>query len=307
MTERIIRVFPRRTKATPTDKLVVVNRKPTLWDMGQADKIHVSVTFEWDIQKAQRLAEAWEVVAPVEIGGPALGTPSGDFTPGMYLAHGYTITSRGCPWKCPACKVPLREGALRLLPIRDGWDILDNNLLACPDHHILAVFSMLARQPHKPKFTGGLEAARLKPWHIDHLLKLKPETLWMAYDSPDDLTPLTAAVTLLKESGLVGPHKTKRAGAYVLMGRGGDSPTEAEKRLQRVISMGIKTQAMLFDNGRECRAEDMKAWYYLRQKYTNAASVGAMIAQTWKLQTVADTRETESATIPTAPTANLVP
>jgi hypothetical protein len=276
-----IRVFPRKTNATPDDPLAIVGRAPTLWD--KADNVLVSVTFDWDREKAERLADAWRVVAPVEIGGPAMGTHAGDFEPGVFLAHGYTITSRGCPWKCEACLVPKREGALRLLPIRDGWDVLDNNLLACPREHVEAVFAMLARQPHRPKFTGGLEAARLRQWHVDAFLRLKPEALWMAYDSDDDWEPLVSAVRMLAEAGIVGPRRMKRTGAYVLIGRRGDTPAAAQSRLDSVIRLGIKTQAMLFDNGRECRPEDMKRWWALRKKYTNAAEVGAMVAQTWSM------------------------
>lgn len=276
---KVLRVFPRKTHATPDDALAVIGRPPTLWD--EADKVQVSVTFDWDREKAARLAEAWEVVAPVEIGGPAMGTIPGEFEPGQFLKHGYTITSRGCPWKCEACLVPKREGALRLLTIREGWDILDNNLLACPREHVEAVFKMLSRQPHRPKFTGGLESARLRSWHIDAFLRLKPETLWMAYDNAEDWEPLTDAVRMLTDAGIVGPHRTKRTGAYVLMGRWGDTPDAAEARLLSVIRLGIKTQAMLFDNGRECNPGDMKRWWALRKKYTDAREVGAMVAATW--------------------------
>ena len=277
---KILRIFPRKTHATPDDELAIVGRDPTLWDA--ADKVLVSVTFDWDKEKSLQLADAWQVVAPVEIGGPAMGTIPGEFVPGQFLKRGYTITSRGCPWKCEACLVPKREGALRLLPIRDGWDVLDNNLLACPRSHIEAVFEMLSRQPHRPKFTGGLESARLRPWHIDAFLHLKPETLWMAYDSAEDWDPLVDAVKMLDEAGIVGAHRTKRTGAYVLMGRRGDTPDAAEARLLSVIRLGIKTQAMLFDNGRECRKEDMPRWWALRKKYTDARSVGAMVAASWQ-------------------------
>ena len=277
---KTLRVFPRKTKATPDDEFVVIDRLPTLWD--EADAIHISVSFDWDVEKALRLADAWKVVAPVELGGPAMGSIPGEFTPGMYLKHGYTITSRGCPWNCDFCLVPKREGKLRLLTIKPGWDVLDNNLLACPRNHIEAVFAMLKTQSHPVKFTGGLEAGLLRSWHVDELLKLKPDTLWLAYDSPDDWEPLLAATKLLKDAGIVWPHRRKRAGAYVLMGRHYDTPDDAERRLLQVINLGLKTQAILFDNGHECKPEDMPRWWDLRKKYTDSISVGAMIAATWK-------------------------
>lgn len=159
MKKRIIRVFPTKTNATPTDELVRIRETPSFFD--EADEVHVSVTFTWDIPIAEWLAKQWEPVATVKIGGPAYNEPGGDFIPGMYMKHGYVITSRGCPNRCWFCAVPKREGGmLRELPVTDGWILTDDNLLACSPGHIDEVFAMLARQPHKPQFTGGLEAAR---------------------------------------------------------------------------------------------------------------------------------------------------
>ena len=125
--KRIIRVFPRRTNATPTDELVRVRTTPSLFD--EADEVHISVAFTWDIKYAEWLANQWKIVAPVKMGGPAFNERGGDFTPGMYMKKGYVITSRGCNNKCWFCSVPKREGGLRELPITDGWIVTDDNLL----------------------------------------------------------------------------------------------------------------------------------------------------------------------------------
>lgn len=115
-------------------------RQPTSWYVSaetpsffdEADEVHVSVTFTWDIPIAEWLAKQWEPVATVKIGGPAYNEPGGDFIPGMYMRHGYVITSRGCPNRCWFCAVPKREGGmLRELPVTDGWILTDDNLLAC--------------------------------------------------------------------------------------------------------------------------------------------------------------------------------
>lgn len=280
--KRILRVFPRLVKAaTPDDDLAVVGREPELADYGRCDEVHVSVTFDWDKPKGERLAEAWQVLGvPVKLGGPAYLSEAGEFTPGMYLKKGYTITSRGCPNKCDFCKVPEREGALRMLPIRDGWNVLDNNLLACPMDHQRAVFDMLDRQCRPVRFTGGIEAARFTNWHLNRMCGMKIESMWMAYDYPADYEPLMDAVAMMQGT-LVRPHKSKVVGAYVLMGRRGDTPEAAEKRLRSVIALGIKTQAMLFDNGAQCKPEDMKHWWALRKKFTDAREVGKMVAETW--------------------------
>jgi len=75
----IIRVFPHKTNATPNDELVFIG-DPTMF--AEADEVHISVTFSWDIPEAERLEKEWRYVAPVKIGGPALGQRGELFTPG---------------------------------------------------------------------------------------------------------------------------------------------------------------------------------------------------------------------------------
>jgi len=239
---RIIRVFPRYIKnATPTDNLAYVG-SPDMF--AEADEVHISVTFTYDLPEAERLEKEWRHVAPVKIGGPATGQPGGDFIPGMYLKQGYVITSRGYPNRCWFCSVWRREGeAVRELPIKDGWNILDDNLLACSDSHILAVFSMLARQKRRPMFTGGLEAARLKPWHVRELAQLNPKELFFAYDTPNDREPLYEAGKLLNEAGFKTCHPLR---AYVLVGYPGDTFEKAVERFKDCRKAGFLPMAMLY-------------------------------------------------------------
>ena len=111
-------------------------------------------------------------------------------------------------------QVPKREGyKLRELPITDGWNVLDDNLLACSDAHIQAVFDMLGKQPERPTFKGGLEARLLRPWHVDLLRKVKAKRMYFAYDTPDDYEPLVQAGRLLREGGI--SQASHRAACYV--------------------------------------------------------------------------------------------
>ncbi|GHU13968.1 hypothetical protein FACS1894161_4360 [Spirochaetia bacterium] len=238
---KIIRVFPRRTNATPIDEMAFVGM-PSMF--AEADEVHISVTFSWDLPEAERLEKEWQGIAPVKIGGPATGQRGEEFIPGLYLKDGYTITSRGCPNKCWFCLVPKREGPLRELPIRDGWNILDDNLLACSDSHILEVMSMVKRQTKRPHFTGGLEAARLKLWHVQELLKVKPKELFFANDGPEDREPLFEAGKLLLTNGFNRPSNTLRA--YVLIGYPKDTIDAAEHRMYETMQAGFLPMAMLY-------------------------------------------------------------
>lgn len=240
----IARVFPRRTNATPIDELAFTS-EPGLFPP-DVDEVHVSVSFTYDIQEAERLAYQWETVAPVRVGGPAIGTRADQFIPGMYIKDGYTITSRGCPNRCWFCSVWKRDGDVRELEIKDGWNVLDDNLLACSEQHIRLVFEMLKRQPQKAEFTGGLEAARLKPWHVDLLAELKPKQMFFAYDTPDDLEPLMVAGDMLKEVGFtVSSHRLR---CYVLIGYPNDTTSNAERRLRESAHAGFFPMAMLWRN-----------------------------------------------------------
>jgi len=243
MGQKIIRVFPRKTRGTPTDALAVVDRAPELFD--EADAVHVSVAFTYDLARAEELARQWRFVAPVSIGGPATGQRSEEFEPGVYLRRGYTITSRGCPNRCWFCSVWRREGeAVRTLPIRDGWNVLDDNLLACPDDHIRAVFAMLDRQQQAPQFTGGLEAKRLKRWHAEELRKIHPKQMFFAYDTADDLEPLQEAGRMLLAQGFTTASHVLRC--YVLCGWPKDTMQKAEERMMQAINAGFTPMAMLW-------------------------------------------------------------
>ena len=105
-------------------------------------------------------------VAPVKVGGVAYGDRGEDFVPGRYVKPGYVFTSRGCPRRCWFCSVWKRDPVPRLLPVTDGWNILDDNLLACPRGHVEAVFAMLRRQKRRMEFTGGLEALALEDYQV---------------------------------------------------------------------------------------------------------------------------------------------
>jgi hypothetical protein len=240
---KIARVFPRRTKATPTDELAFVGMPPTMFPP-EVDEVHVSVAFTWDIPKAEKMAYQWEQIAPVRIGGPAYGVAGGEFIPGRYLREGYTITSRGCPNKCWFCSVWKREPKLIELPIHDGWNILDDNILACSESHIRAVFAMLKRQRKKSEFTGGLEAAILKDWHIDLISDLRPKQMFFAYDTADDYEPLVVAAEKLTSCGFTRNHLR----CYVLIGYPKDNFESAENRLRKVLEIGIFPYAMLWRN-----------------------------------------------------------
>lgn len=267
------RVFPRRTNATPDDQNAFVGDPPLLLPL-EADSVEISVTFTWDLPEAERLAKEWSVVAPVEIGGPATGAPGDDFVPGKYLKSGYVITSRGCRNRCWFCSVWKREGNIRELPITEGYNVLDDNLLACSRKHISDVFLMLYRQAQgRVQFTGGLEAALLKPWHVEQMRVIHPKQMFFAYDTPEDLEPLQEAGKLLKSGGF---KITNPLRAYVLVGYPRDTFEAAEKRLFETIDAGFMPMAMLYRNDQN---ETDGQWRKFQKEWARPAIINTKIKE----------------------------
>ena len=223
-------------------------------------------------QEAEKLAEAWSRYGNVKIGGPATGMLGETFTPGLYLKHGYTITSCGCHNHCWFCSVPKREGSLRELPITDDWILLDDNILACSKQYIIAVFDMLKRQKQRPEFRGGIEAKLLQSWHIDLFQQVKPKQIFFVYDTPDDLPPLEHATHLFKEASY-GNRNILRC--YVHIGYPGDSFDFTTKRLATEKALGFCPMAMLYRRTeyRDFKGDTTQEWCRAQRSWARPAAI----------------------------------
>lgn len=235
----MIRVFPRKTKWTPTDELAFIGDPPLFRPPGEI--IYISIAFTWDRTEGYRLASAWRQFYPtVFLDGPALNSKGGEFEPGQFVKEGVTITSRGCPRKCLWCFVPQREGKIRELDIKPGNDIADNNLLACSRDHIERVFEMLKGQ-REIKFSGGLDSRLLEQWHVDLMKQVALRFAWFACDYPGAESQLEKVADLMSDF----PHQKKRC--YVLVGHDREeTPLIAETRCQKIYNLGFDPFAMLY-------------------------------------------------------------
>jgi hypothetical protein len=243
----MIRVFPRRTRWTPTDKLAFVGDPPLFRPPEQPVK--VSCVFSWDIPEAERLYRAWSnYYSDVDLGGPAFDDNGGEFIPGRFVKRGATITSRGCSKECKWCLVPKREGLIRELPIIDGWDVIDNNLLACSQGHIERVFDMLRRQPEPIKFSGGLDAEMFNDTHVVLLRSIRLKYAWFACDH------IGAIERLEKVADLMADFSREKKRCYVLIGFDGESLKQAERRLETVFNLGFLP--MSWSTGEQMQREE---------------------------------------------------
>lgn len=274
---RVARVFPRKTTASPEDSLAFFGPPPIGLEVNE---VHISTTFTYDKKVVDWLYEQWKNISPVcKVGGPAMDDPGNNFIPGRYLKKGYVITSRGCPNNCWFCSVPKREGGIRELPITKGWNLLDSNILACSDIHIKKVFQMLKSTP-KPKgqsiqLTGGLEAKILTNTHVDLLWTLRPAQMFFAYDTPDDLEPLIEAGKKLRYANFTRFHLR----CYVLIGYPKDTLEQAEKRLIQTWDAGFLPMAMLWKSE---VGKESKEWRKFQRTWARPAATKQRIKKLWE-------------------------
>lgn len=268
---KIARVFPTKTKMCPDDKDAYFG-PPNIFTPRDYDEVHISVTFTWDIPKIDKIVRQWHGYAKkIRVHGPALDNAGRLFEPGMYLKHGVTITSRGCPKKCSFCFVPEREGGIRELKIRSGHIIQDNNLLACSKSHIRKVFEMLRHQK-RIDFSGGLESSRITDKIIKELRGLKIHQLWLSYDHPGAVRPLKKAVEKLSRC-----FSQRQIRCYVMIGYKGDTIDEAESRLLEAWDMGTLPFAMRYrqdsDHWEDSFVFRERAWNELTARWTQPKTI----------------------------------
>src|SRR5262249_46542334 len=189
---------------------------------------------------------------------------------------GYVFTSRGCPRRCWFCSVWKRDPIPRLLPIVDGWNVLDDNLLACPRDHVEAVFAMLRRQNRRIEFTGGLEALSLQDYQVQLLASRGPRpTMFFAYDPGDEFETLRSAARRLLEAGFTRASHCMRA--YVLIGYPKDTFAAAEQRLQQMLQIGFTPMAMLWrpETPSQMKWAPEESWHTFQRRWARPAIIHA--------------------------------
>jgi hypothetical protein len=166
-----------------------------------------------------------------------------------------------------------------MLPIVDGHNILDDNLLACPRDHVEAVFAMLRRQKRRVEFTGGLEALSLEDYQVDLLASLKPRpNMFWAYDPGDKFETLEHAARRLLAAGFTA--ESHRMRVYVLIGFPKDTQAEADNRMQQMLRIGFTPMAMLWkpETPSQEKYRPDESWRAFQRRWARPAIIHARAA-----------------------------
>lgn len=265
----ILRVFPRRNSYTPTDAHAFYGLPPLPQLIPEHDEIHISCVFTWDKDECEELAYQWEgrTNKPVKLGGPAFGSPAGDFVQGMYIKHNIIFTTRGCNNQCPWCIVPGLEGRLKELPVCQGSIIQDNNFLQASRAHKDKVFDMLRTQ-RGICFKGGLEPDLIDDHFINAITSLRIKELWLACDTDAALPTFKRAASKLLKAGF----NRNKIHCYVLIG---DNMDKNEARLREIYHAGAMPFAQLYRDFTGIKTEYGKAWERLQRTWSRPAATRA--------------------------------
>jgi hypothetical protein len=161
----------------------------------------------------------------------------------------------------------------------DGWNILDDNLLACPRDHVEAVFAMLRRQKRRVEFTGGLEALALQDYQVDLLASLTPRpNMFFAYDPGDKFETLKHAADRLLAAGFT--RESHRMRVYVLCGFPKDTQVMADERMRAMTAIGFTPMAMLWrpETASQLKWRPDESWRGFQRRWARPAIIHAKAA-----------------------------
>lgn len=178
------------------------------------------------------------------------------------LRINYGFTTRGCIRNCSFCLVPKAEGKMRIVgDIYDIWDgkskeltIIDNNILALPDHFAL-ICQQLIKEKIKVDFNQGLDI-RLVIDDIARLLRAVriKEHLRFSFDHPSIEMGFRQGIeTLIK---YIPPSRFM---IYVLIGY--DTTFEEDMyRIQLIRDYGCDAFAMLYNGKGRRLLRELAGW-----------------------------------------------
>ncbi len=203
------------------------------------DEIYVSCVFT----KNQAMCKEWEGSAMIGGSGYDMNVKLPADIEAVKPRINWGFTTRGCIRNCHFCFVPKMEGAIRIVgDIYDLWDgqakqinIMDNNFLAAPFHHVGKIIDQLRNENLKVDFNQGLDIRLLYRRNLlsSELRGLRHVEYRYAWDAPDVLMP--------KRLEWVMDH-VGRASIYVLAGF--TTFEEVLSRLEIIKSIGHRAYLM---------------------------------------------------------------
>lgn len=244
------------------------------WGFGEYDRVYMSKVF--DETYSSDILEPLNAREIVK-GGTGYGLdnrlpdevehtyPDYSLYPELTKETAYGFLTRGCPRACDFCIVAGKEGrrSVKVADLSEWWsgqryiELLDPNLLACPDH--MNLLWQLKDSGAQVNFNQGLDARLLTQENIEAINAIRVKDIHFAWDCMEESEAVLAGLRLYRERASRKVHGDWGT-VYVLTNHG---TTMAENlyRVKTLIDLGYFPYIMIFDKPNAPREiKDLQRW-----------------------------------------------
>lgn len=177
----------------------------------------------------------------------------------------YGFLTRGCPRACDFCIVAGKEGraSRKVADLSEWWcgqkhiELLDPNLLACPDH--LNLLRQLQDSGARVNFNQGLDARLLTPANIEAINTIRIKDIHFAWDYMKESTAVLKGLRLYLERA--GRKVHGNLGTVYVLTNHGTTMDENLYRVNTLIDLGYCPYIMIFDKPNAPKEiKDLQRW-----------------------------------------------
>ena len=177
--------------------------------------------------------------------------PDYSIYPELTKETAYGFLTRGCPRACDCCIVAGKEGrrSVKVADLSEWWsgqkriELLDPNLLACPDH--MNLLQQLKESGSQVNFNQGLDARFLTPANIEAINAIRLKDIHFAWDYMRESKAVLKGLQLYRDRASRKVHGAWGT-VYVLT----NHSTTMDENLYRIYTLrdlGFDPYVMVFD------------------------------------------------------------
>lgn len=177
--------------------------------------------------------------------------PDYSIYPELTKETAYGFLTRGCPRACDFCIVARKEGrrSVKVADLSEWWsgqkriELLDPNLLACPDH--MNLLQQLKESGSQVNFNQGLDARFLTPANIEAINAIRLKDIHFAWDYMRESKAVLKGLQLYRDRASRKVHGAWGT-VYVLT----NHSTTMDENLYRIYTLrdlGFDPYVMVFD------------------------------------------------------------
>lgn len=177
--------------------------------------------------------------------------PDYSIYPELTKETAYGFLTRGCPRACDFCIVAGKEGrrSVKVADLSEWWsgqkriELLDPNLLACPDH--MNLLQQLKESGSQVNFNQGLDARFLTPANIEAINAIRLKDIHFAWDYMRESKAVLKGLQLYRDRASRKVHGAWGT-VYVLT----NHSTTMDENLYRIYTLrdlGFDPYVMVFD------------------------------------------------------------